>query len=187
MLEYFDNAEQKNVDYKSVVDFRSAEAQSLFAVRANETESATHLDMSNIYTEQGINSDIYSFEPSREDIIPVSQRKELINKALDLANVPATHANVAAVHVIVQHESGWDPRAINRTDANADAGHPSQGLMQTIPSTFHQYAPRGHNKNIHDPVSNMAAGINYAVDRYGSLQNVPGVRAVARNHDYRGY
>lgn len=37
---------------------------------------------------------------------------------------------------LISHESGGNPNAINLWDSNALAGHPSQGLMQTIPGTF---------------------------------------------------
>jgi SLT domain-containing protein len=59
--------------------------------------------------------------------------------------------------------------------------------MQTIPSTFEQYAAKGHNTNILDPLQNIAAGINYAVARYGSLQNVPGIVELASGGRYVGY
>ena len=91
------------------------------------------------------------------------------------------------MNLIIQHESGWNPNAINKTDSNARAGYPSQGLMQTIPSTFHKYALPGYNSNITDPLSNMVAGIRYAKARYGSLQNVPGVRNVEHGKHYVGY
>lgn len=97
-----------------------------------------------------------------------------------------TDANLRAVNLIVQKESAWNPNAVNNWDSNAAKGTPSKGLMQTIGPTFNSYAIPGH-KNILDPVDNMVAGIRYAVDRYGSLQNVPGVKAVARGAAYRGY
>lgn len=119
--------------------------------------------------------------------VPTGSRKELIDEALKLAGLPVNAANEAAVNLIVQRESGWNPNAINLTDKNARAGHPSQGLMQTVPGTFHRYALAGYNSNIDDPLSNLVAGIRYSKARYGSLQNVPGVRAVASGKNYVGY
>ena len=58
--------------------------------------------------------------------------------------------------------------------------------MQTIGSTFRRHAVPGHD-DIFNPVDNMAAGIQYAMLRYGSLQDVPGVRSKSRGHHYRGY
>ena len=71
-------------------------------------------------------------------------------------------------------------------NSNAQAGHPSQGLMQTIPSTFNEYALPGHG-NILNPVDNIIAGTRYAIARYGSLDNVPGVVAVEHGGSYVGY
>jgi hypothetical protein len=118
--------------------------------------------------------------------IPEGEKREKITEALQLAGVPVTDANLSAVNLIVQKESAWNPNAVNNWDSNAAKGTPSKGLMQTIGPTFNSYAIPGH-KNILDPVDNMVAGIRYAVDRYGSLQNVPGVKAVARGAAYRGY
>ena len=118
--------------------------------------------------------------------IPEGEKREKITEALQLAGVPVTDANLRAVNLIVQKESAWNPNAVNNWDSNAAKGTPSKGLMQTIGPTFNSYAIPGH-KNILDPVDNMVAGIRYAVDRYGSLQNVPGVKAVARGAAYRGY
>jgi hypothetical protein len=113
-------------------------------------------------------------------------RIALISQALRLAKQDVTPENIEAVNTIVEHESGWNPRAVNNWDSNAEAGTPSQGLMQTIGPTFDSYAVPGY-KRILEPLDNLAAGISYAVDRYGSLQNVPGVVKVASGEDYVGY
>lgn len=98
----------------------------------------------------------------------------------------ASQLNPADIALIIQHESGGNPNAINNWDSNAAAGHPSQGLMQTIPSTFDAHALPGHD-NILDPVDNIIAGVRYAIGRYGSLDNVPGVKAVRNGQRYVGY
>lgn len=87
----------------------------------------------------------------------------------------------AGIAQMIQHESGGNPNSINRWDSNAKAGHPSQGLMQTIPGTFKAYALPGHNSNILDPVSNIAAGVRYALSRYGKGMILAGGR-----HDSSG-
>jgi len=74
--------------------------------------------------------------------------------------------------VLIMRESGGNPNAINLTDSNAKAGHPSQGLMQTIPGTFEAYRDKNLVDNIRDPVANIVAGINYIKARYGSIFNV---------------
>lgn len=71
-------------------------------------------------------------------------------------------------------ESGGDPNSINLWDINAKEGHPSQGLMQVIPSTFKSYAMKGYDKNILDPLSNIIAAIRYTWSRYGDAAGVWG-------------
>lgn len=75
---------------------------------------------------------------------------------------------------IAQMESGGDPNAINLWDSNAAAGHPSKGLMQTIDSTFAAYALPGYD-DIWNPVHNAIAAIRYMNERYGGIQNHPGL------------
>nr|WP_250634884.1 transglycosylase SLT domain-containing protein [Bacillus subtilis] len=41
-------------------------------------------------------------------------------------------------------ESGGNPNVVNRWDSNWKAGHPSQGLMQFIPSTFNANKEPGY-------------------------------------------
>lgn len=69
----------------------------------------------------------------------------------------------------MNQESGGNPNAINNWDSNAKAGHPSQGLMQTIPGTFNAYAGPYRSLGIKNPLANIYAGVNYALHRYGSL------------------
>jgi hypothetical protein len=76
-------------------------------------------------------------------------------------------------------ESGGNPNAINLTDSNALAGHPSQGLMQTIPGTFAAYAGPFAGLGILNPLANIYAGLNYAMHRYG-----PGLAGLGEGHGY---
>lgn len=62
-------------------------------------------------------------------------------------------------------ESGGNPNAINNWDSNAAAGHPSQGLLQFIPSTFAAHNITGGGFT--DPMAQMAAFIPYVMQRYG--------------------
>lgn len=71
-------------------------------------------------------------------------------------------------------------------NSNAAAGHPSKGLMQCIDSTFNSNKLPGHD-NIYNPVDNIIAGVKYSIGRYGGLDNVPGVKALASGGAYRGY
>ncbi len=126
--------------------------------------------------------------------LPEGDRRELVEKALQIAGQPVTEANIRAVNTIVQHESSWNPGITNNWDINAQRGIPSQGLMQTIPPTFNAHKDRsgqveaaGHSNTIKDPLANLVAGIKYSEHRYGSLQNVPGVRSMAQGGGYKPY
>lgn len=105
-----------------------------------------------------------------------------IAEALDILDLPQSLA--PSVKKIVMAESGGNPRAINNWDANARRGTPSQGLMQTIPTTFKHYvAPALANRPITDPVANLTAGINYMIANYG----LDTVEAGGRSNSSGGY
>jgi TP901 family phage tail tape measure protein len=91
-----------------------------------------------------------------------------------------------ALQTIAMKESSGNPNDVNRWDSNWVAGHPSQGLMQTIPSTFAENMVSGHNQ-ILNPIDNAAAAINYIKKRYGTVSNVPGIKSLARGSNYVGY
>lgn len=85
----------------------------------------------------------------------------------------------------IQTESGGNLHAVNLTDSNAQAGHPSVGLLQLIPGTFAAYAgPYLHTPPLVnygggpvslDPMAQIYAGIHYAWARYdGSMASVIG-------------
>jgi len=87
-----------------------------------------------------------------------------------------------AIHLLrqAQHESSLRVTAINNTDSNAQAGHPSQGILQFIPSTFATYAEPGHT-NFLDPRDQIWAALNYVPARYGSIA------ALATDRGYGAY
>nr|WP_325098490.1 transglycosylase SLT domain-containing protein [Bacillus atrophaeus] len=87
---------------------------------------------------------------------------------------------------IAQHESGGNPNSINLWDSNAKAGNPSQGLMQTVPTTFNAHKAPGMG-NIRNPIHNAAAAIGYIKSRYGSIDNVPGIKSLRHGGPYVGY
>ncbi|TWN00818.1 phage tail tape measure protein [Bacillus licheniformis] len=107
-----------------------------------------------------------------------------VTEAVGIAGVPLSW--IPGLVTIAIKESGGNPNAINLWDSNAKAGHPSQGLMQTIPSTFNAYKFPGHN-NILNPVDNILAAINYIKARYGDISNHPGLKSMARGGGYVGY
>jgi SLT domain-containing protein len=108
-------------------------------------------------------------------------------KVMKANGTPAAALDRGDIALIIQHESGGNPWAVNLTDVNAAAGHPSRGLTQTTPATFRAYCLPGYCSDITDPVSNIVAGVRYALARYGSLGNVPGVAAVHDGLPYIGY
>ncbi|WP_026423438.1 transglycosylase SLT domain-containing protein [Actinokineospora inagensis] len=120
---------------------------------------------------------------------PPGNVQEWIREAiaeLRARGINVTEADSQLIWEIIQHESAGNPNAINNWDSNAAKGTPSKGLMQTIDPTFNSYKLPGHD-NIWNPVDNICAGVNYAVSRYGSLSNVPGIKATHHGGGYVGY
>ncbi|MEV2226937.1 transglycosylase SLT domain-containing protein [Nocardia vinacea] len=120
---------------------------------------------------------------------PSGEVGQWINSALQILRqngYDISQINPADIAAIVQHESAGNPHAINGWDSNAAAGHPSKGLMQTIDSTFNAHALPGH-RDIWNPVDNIIAGVRYAIDRYGSVANVPGIVKLHHGGAYVGY
>lgn len=68
----------------------------------------------------------------------VERWRSLVLQVLNELGQPASWADTVLRRM--NQESGGNPNAINNWDSNAKAGHPSQGLMQTIPGTFAAYA-----------------------------------------------
>lgn len=81
-------------------------------------------------------------------------------------------SNLPAVLRRINMESGGNPNAINLWDINAKNGVPSRGLMQTIPGTFAAYSGPFRSRGITDPLANIYAGLNYAIQRYGSIRAI---------------
>ncbi|EAC5696678.1 phage tail tape measure protein [Listeria monocytogenes] len=107
-----------------------------------------------------------------------------VQQAIGLTGVPASWSNALAT--IAMKESNGNPNAVNNWDINAKRGMASQGLMQTIPATFNAYKMKGHG-NILNPVDNIIAAIGYIKARYGTVFNVPGIKALASGKAYKGY
>ncbi len=112
-----------------------------------------------------------------------------IDQAANILNgigIGLSQADKNAISIMIQHESGGNPNAINNWDSNAAAGIPSKGLMQTIDPTFNSHKLAGYN-DIYNPVHNIIAGVRYAINRYGSISNVPGIRNLNSGRGYVGY
>ncbi|MGW4331165.1 transglycosylase SLT domain-containing protein [Nocardia sp. NPDC004573] len=120
---------------------------------------------------------------------PSGQQGQWINEALQVLRqhgYDTRQIDPADIAAIIQHESGGNPNAINLWDSNAAAGIPSKGLMQTIDPTFNAYSVPGH-RDIWNPVDNIVAGVRYAIERYGSVSNVPGIVQMRGGGSYVGY
>ena len=120
---------------------------------------------------------------------PKGQVGDWINQAVEILKqqgIPADKMNPADIATIIQRESGGNPNAQNNWDSNAAKGTPSIGLMQTIQPTFDAHKLPGHG-DIRNPVDNIIAGVRYAISRYGSVSNVPGVKALRNGGSYVGY
>lgn len=112
-----------------------------------------------------------------------------INQAASILSqqgINLSQAEKGYLATMIQHESAGNPNAINNWDSNAKNGTPSKGLMQTIDPTFNRWKLPGYN-DIYNPVHNILAGYRYSIGRYGSLGNVPGIRAVNSGGNYVGY
>ncbi|WP_236777972.1 tape measure protein [Bacillus altitudinis] len=110
--------------------------------------------------------------------------KKWVAQAISIKGISPSYAG--ALQTIAMKESGGNPNVVNRWDSNWKAGHPSQGLMQFIPSTFAAYKEPGYG-NIKNPVHQIIAAINYLNRRYGGIYNHPGLKSMARGGPYKGY
>lgn len=104
--------------------------------------------------------------------MPQSDVNAVAETALQILGLPTSWASDLVQ--IAQHESSFEPGAVNPTgiDPNTGAlkqnGEHATGLMQTLPSTFNQYKVNGYN-DITNPLDNMLAAIQYMMKRYGSI------------------
>ncbi|ASN70237.1 hypothetical protein 10F3_52 [uncultured Caudovirales phage] len=110
--------------------------------------------------------------------------KKWVAQAISIKGISPSYAG--ALQTIAMKESGGNPNVVNNWDSNAKAGHPSQGLMQFIPSTFAAYKEPGYG-NIKNPVHQIIAAINYLNRRYGGIYNHPGLKSMAKGGPYKGY
>ncbi|MBR7826603.1 transglycosylase SLT domain-containing protein [Actinospica sp. MGRD01-02] len=110
--------------------------------------------------------------------------KEWINEAISVLKRHGYDVSYKAVYETAMHESGGNPDSVNESDSNAASGHPSIGLMQTIQSTFDEYALPGYT-DIYNPVDNIIAAARYAAAVYGSLDEM--VQARCDGSCWRGY
>jgi TP901 family phage tail tape measure protein len=78
-----------------------------------------------------------------------------------------TDGQINKILKVIQNESGGDPTVIQKVkDINSEEGHPAQGLLQFVPSTFRSYMVSGHTniKNGYDQLLAMFNDSNWASD-----------------------
>lgn len=121
-------------------------------------------------------------------IIPDGERLKIIDEALRLTNTPPPGTLDEwrrGMNTLITRESGWNAGAQNNTDINAINGVPSKGLAQVIGPTFQANKVPGYD-NINDPVSNVAASINY-IKRHPDYGNITNVQQANQNMPPKGY
>lgn len=98
--------------------------------------------------------------PSNPSGSGVQRWKPYIEKAFKELHANATEAKINKLLSQIQTESSGDPTIRQKIiDVNSRAGHPAQGLLQFIPSTFSSWALPGH-KDILNGYDQILAAIN---------------------------
>ena len=92
-------------------------------------------------------------EPINGDWTPV------IKSAARLLHYHISQGQIGKLLRQIQTESGGSETVVNHWDSNAAAGHPSQGLLQFIPSTFNTWAV-GKYRDINKGFDQILAAIN---------------------------
>lgn len=111
---------------------------------------------------------------------PVSASvQSVLKQALQATQTPLSW--LPALETLVARESGGNASAI---DPISVGGEHATGLLQTLPSTFSEYAMPGYASNIDNPLDNAIAAIRYIKAEYGSPANIVGI---GRPGTYEGY
>ncbi|OLN21849.1 hypothetical protein BTO30_12575 [Domibacillus antri] len=110
--------------------------------------------------------------------------QQAIMQALMMLGKPMSLLN--PLMSIAKHESGFNPKAVNDWDINAQRGDPSVGLFQIIGSTMRrwQYPGMGDRTN---PLHSALAAIRYMDGRYGGVMNHPGIKSMTKGGGYKPY
>ena len=146
--------------------------------------TSSNSNSSNTSSSSNKSSSSNSSNQSNDDPRATGNLNTWIDDAISVLGQHGYSVSYDAVYETVIHESGGDPDAVNGSDSNAAEGHPSIGLMQTIQSTFDEYALPGYG-DIYNPVDNIIAGARYAAAVYGSLDEM--VSARCDGGCWRGY
>lgn len=84
----------------------------------------------------------------------------LIKKAAKQMKVHLTPAGLNAVLRRIRQESNGDPNVVNNWDSNAQAGHPSKGLLQYIQPTLDAWVPPGVKPDLSNGYTQLLALFN---------------------------
>ena len=97
--------------------------------------------------------------------------KDDIKKAAKAMGQNVSDEQVNMIVSMIKAESGGDPTVTQQiSDINSANGHPAQGLLQYVPSTFEHYAVKGHTniKSGYDQLLALFNDSNWARDiHYG--------------------
>lgn len=97
--------------------------------------------------------------------------KDDIKKAAKAMGQSVSDEQVNMIVSMIKAESGGDPTITQQiSDINSANGHPAQGLLQYVPSTFEHYAVKGHTniKSGYDQLLALFNDSNWARDiHYG--------------------
>ncbi|GAB2559053.1 transglycosylase SLT domain-containing protein [Nocardia heshunensis] len=148
------------IGYNSPSDSGNAANQYVEYAPVNPAGSGSYVDEE--YENSGLKGKHIQMTPA--------QLATEIGKALDYLGItdPIARQNWTNGYItLITRESGGDPDSVNTSDSNARAGHPSQGLTQTIPGTFLANLPPGASlADITNPKANIIASMNYVMHEY---------------------
>lgn len=112
------------------------------------------------------------------------QARRVIERAMDIAGVSGSNW-LHGLETIAAHESSFR-NVVNTWDSNARAGTPSAGWFQMIQPTFEANHKPGYNK-WRNPLDQAISVIRYIKNKYGGINNVPGIVSLAHGGPYKGY
>lgn len=112
------------------------------------------------------------------------QARRVIKRAMEIAGVSGD-AWLHGLETIASHESSFR-NVVNTWDSNAAAGTPSAGWFQMIQPTFEANHKPGYNK-WRNPLDQAISAIRYIKNKYGGINNVPGIVSLAHGGPYKGY
>jgi hypothetical protein len=112
-------------------------------------------------------------------VSPNATIQTYITTAYSVMGLSPTAQDITDWSTLIQYESSNNAHAENPSGAS--------GLAQVKPATFAENALPPYNTNIFDPVSNIIAAYRYAIGRYKTVHNIPGLVSLRNGGPYIGY